>query len=229
MTGSDRGNDHCDMPAIYGTLTQELAAAQSICFSLLKVDGSNLAEATIRAGDVVGVLDRAYRDVIVVTRPHGCRTDRGMAGAVAEAIVLALVEARTLHHDLNLVHVHGVRRSPELRFARVNADTLVRAVDRARKVLARALTNELAMPMTLAAMARWIAGWAVELLPVKDREEYREVFDSETWELAEQRAGWWTQVRYATRLLVRAPALHVALRAASAKEAALATLQEEAE
>jgi hypothetical protein len=54
---------------------------------------------------------------------------------------------------------------------------------------------------------------ATRLLPRSDRNRYAEEFDSELWDLAEARGGWWRQTAYACRLLVRAVHLRFVLKA----------------
>jgi hypothetical protein len=60
-----------------------------------------------------------------------------------------------------------------------------------------------------------IAAW---LLPSGDRARYGEEWAAELWDLAA--AGWWTQVRYAARLLASAPPLRLAVLAPRRKGAA---------
>ncbi|MEV4603127.1 hypothetical protein AB0K15_37730 [Amycolatopsis sp. NPDC049253] len=61
------------------------------------------------------------------------------------------------------------------------------------------------------AFSRITATCAAALLPAGSRAEYAELFLSELRDLAEARSGRWAQVRYACRVLLRAPRLRRAL------------------
>ncbi|MET7991652.1 hypothetical protein ABZU76_12150 [Amycolatopsis sp. NPDC005232] len=68
-----------------------------------------------------------------------------------------------------------------------------------------------ASPAQVIAFSRVTATCAAALLPAGSRAEYAELFLSELHDLARTRSGRWAQIRYACRVLVRAPRLRRAL------------------
>ncbi|WIX75385.1 hypothetical protein QRX50_28125 [Amycolatopsis carbonis] len=68
-----------------------------------------------------------------------------------------------------------------------------------------------ASPAQVIAFSRVAATCAAALLPAGSRAEYAELFMSELHDLAESRSSRWAQVRYACRVLLRAPRLRRAL------------------
>lgn len=74
----------------------------------------------------------------------------------------------------------------------------------------------------VSSVSRWIAGWALAVLPSCERVAYSEIFASELAELSKSK-NWLAQVIYALRVLVRAPILGRELRApdSRAKERSL--------
>ncbi|HEX5402777.1 MAG TPA: hypothetical protein VFX16_10825 [Pseudonocardiaceae bacterium] len=144
---------------------------------------------------------------------HVNNLDLGQVYAYADLVSVHLKANRpaaALGHALTLI------AELDLHLEQARGDNLieeaVECIEDAREI-ARALLNSLdvvrhdhALPV---AGARRLASLAVRLLPCPDRVEYQELFHSELYDL---HCGWWGQVRYALRVLVRAPLLRHELR-----------------
>ncbi|MEU4669594.1 hypothetical protein AB0F91_16815 [Amycolatopsis sp. NPDC023774] len=163
---------------------------------------------------VRGLLDDLCRE-LDMTGNLASAADLGPALGNARAYAwraLALVGEGTDRDDHDLARRCVIELVDQLSAARTDAVAVL--TDHgfgSRRPRWRGWAGPAASPAQVIAFSRVTATCAAALLPAGSRAEYAELFLSELHDLARARRGRWVQIRYACRVLLRAPRLRRAL------------------